>query len=626
VLLIAAAPASARPRFWECADFKRLQCTKIRVPLDRSGTVAGTVRLRVARFPFRRGRPTLVYLAGGPGGAGVEDLVSTLQYVTLRDRFNLVAFDQRGTGRSGVLRCRALERARRLRSIKAAAACARRIGPRRAFYTTRESVEDTEAVRAAVGASKLTLFGTSYGTKLALAYARAHPDRVERLLLDSVVDPDERDPFDLDSFQTMAPTLMRLCPAGCRGVSADPGADLLRLVAKLHARPLRGAVYDKRGRRQRRSLRAVDISDLLFDADYIPALRSGVPAAVHAALHRGDAAPMLRLIGAARPVSARVPARVFSAGRFAAVCEEDALPWPRGTLFDQRRAAARALASSLGPGAFFPFDYRTVEADTINLCLRWPEFPASPALPPGPYPSVPTLILQGGEDLRTPPSTSARVAEQIPGAVRIVVEGVGHGVVDGDPSLCGPRRLRQFVAGKPVTSNCKRVPQGVPVTGVPPSSVADLPRVPGLRGRVGRTVAGISATIDDLRFALSPALTSLAGRTVRAGGLRGGWYRDTPRALTLHAVQVVPGIRLSGRITDRVLNLRVTGHAAARGAVRIVRGRIRGTLGGRRVKARLRLGAAGQAALEAGHLSGRTHSAERASPRLLANPLTSHRR
>jgi hypothetical protein len=82
---------------------------------------------------------------------------------------------------------------------------------------------------------------------------------------------------------------------------------------------------------------------------------------------------------------------------------------------------------------------------------------------------------------------------------------------------------------------------------------------------------------------------------VRAGGLRGGWYRDTPRALTLHKVEVVPGIRLSGRITDRVLNLRVTGPAAARGTVRIVRGRIRGTLGGRRVKARLRLGAAGQA-------------------------------
>ena len=60
---------------------------------------------------------------------------------------------------------------------------------------------------------------------------------------------------------------------------------------------------------------------------------------------------------------------------------------------------------------------------------------------------MPTLILQGGEDLRTPPEGSARLAAAIPGAERVVVPGVGHAVVGGDPSGCGLRALQRFVEG-----------------------------------------------------------------------------------------------------------------------------------------------------------------------------------
>ena len=52
-----------------------------------------------------------------------------------------------------------------------------------------------EAIRAELGVEKLTLFGISYGTELAIAYARAYPQHVERLILDSVVDADDTDPY-----------------------------------------------------------------------------------------------------------------------------------------------------------------------------------------------------------------------------------------------------------------------------------------------------------------------------------------------------------------------------------------------------------------------------------------------
>ena len=45
----------------------------------------------------------------------------------------------------------------------------------RQHYTTPDSVADMEAIRAELGVEKLTLFGISYGTELAIAYARAYP-------------------------------------------------------------------------------------------------------------------------------------------------------------------------------------------------------------------------------------------------------------------------------------------------------------------------------------------------------------------------------------------------------------------------------------------------------------------
>jgi hypothetical protein len=61
----------------------------------------------------------------------------------------------------------------------------------------------------------------------------------------------------------------------CRGVSADPEADLGALRARPRAAPLRGAVYDADGRRSERALTPLALSDLLFDADDAPASRRG---------------------------------------------------------------------------------------------------------------------------------------------------------------------------------------------------------------------------------------------------------------------------------------------------------------------------------------------------------------
>ena len=371
-LLSCAPGAQARLRWYECRDVEA-DCAMLQVPLDRSGRVPGDVRVRMARFSAPRGAPVLLYLSGGPGGGGVREFASVRPQVrALGRRYQLVSFDQRGTGHSGLLRCPALELDPRLRATDAGGACAKRLGKRRRLYTTPDSVADMEALRKALGASKLTLFGISYGTKLAIAYARAHPDRVQRMVLDSVLDPDDTDAFGLEPYRAMGQTLAALCPDRCRGVSSDPVGDLARLAERLQRAPLRAPIPSRRGRRVR-TLTALALSDLMFDADYNPPLRAGIPAAVRAALEHRDAAPLLRLAVAADRYSALPSAREFSAARYAAVCEETPLPWPSGTPFEQREGYAGARANELGPRAFYPFDYTTARADEINLCLQWPE-------------------------------------------------------------------------------------------------------------------------------------------------------------------------------------------------------------------------------------------------------------
>ena len=218
-------------------------------------------------------------------------------------------------------------------------------------------------------------------------------------------------------------------------------------MASLRAQPLRGEVHTARRRPLRRTVRPVGISDLLYDADYAPALRAGVPAAVRAAAD-GDAAPLLRLLPDLRGVRDAVGAGGLLGARYATVCEETPLPWPRGTPFPQRPGLARAGAAALGPAAFFPFDAEVAFADEIGLCLRWPDPGQPERAPGGPYPNVPVLLLQGEEDIRTPAEVSAQVATRFPRATRVSVPGVGHAVVGADPSDCGIRQLKRSLDGR----------------------------------------------------------------------------------------------------------------------------------------------------------------------------------
>ena len=104
----------------------------------------------------------------------------------------------------------------------AVTACATAIGPNRAHYATTDTVADLEDLRAALGAERWSLNGVSYGSYVAQRYAAAHPDRVDRLVLDSVVPMTGFDPLLTDVYPEVARVLRAVCAtASCAGDPAD---------------------------------------------------------------------------------------------------------------------------------------------------------------------------------------------------------------------------------------------------------------------------------------------------------------------------------------------------------------------------------------------------------------------
>ena len=605
VLALVPATASAAPqRFRACPGAARLLCARVAVPLDRGGAVPGVVRLLVVRVKGRPRRPgVLLALAGGPGQASTPLLESFAEAAgPALGRRELVVFDQRGTGASNALRCPSLE-GRWIRDLALAGErCAARLGTARAHYATRDSIADVEAVREALGAERMSLLGVSYGTKVALGYAIAHPGRVDRLVLDSPVAPDGPDVFVRSSFAAIPGALRDVCRGRrCRGVTPDPVADVGLLAGRLRAGPLVGTVIGPRGQRRLARLRTSGLLAMLFASDVDPLLLSAIPGVVRSA-SRGDAAPVLRLLRLAAAGDMPDDPRDFSNALLAAtLCEESAFPWSRTAAPERRREELGAALWALGDGPFAPFDRTApIALYSMPLCYRWPTGPAAPDFATAPLPPAPALVLSGSLDLRTPPYDAHVLAARLPDARVLSATGAGHSVLSSAETPCAGRALRDFFAGRPVRRRCPRDPElDLPPDPPAPLSLREVPPAPGLGGKPGRTVNAVLLTAGDGFFALlstifDEILDPRAGRRVSAGGLRGGWVSVGRDGIVFHRLSYVPGVTVSGRVVQRegrlgvAARFRVGGRAAARGALRIdADGRIAGRLGGRRVRLRI---------------------------------------
>jgi pimeloyl-ACP methyl ester carboxylesterase len=605
LLLLASPSASAGASFSPCPADPTMTCASVPVPLDRAGAVPGTIALSVERRTAAGApsRSAVVALAGGPGQAvlPLAKFIAESVSPALAGR-DLLLFDQRGTGTSGPLSCPALsgnEAAPAQSVTEAVQRCASQLGAARGDYTTSESVEDIEAVRRAGGYQKLVLYGTSYGTKVALEYAQRYPQNVESMVLDSTEIPEGPEPFHVATFQAIGPALAELCSQrACAHSGGNPLADLARLVAAAHTHPLTGYAYDGRGRRVKHSIGGFTLLGLLIGSDLNPAERALLPAALHAAVRR-DLAPLARLVAlaGARPAREEPNGEIDGTLYLTTSCEETPFPWRRGASEAIRIVEAEAAVLAVPTRAFYPFNAETALVfPPLTACVSWPD--ASPApRAGGPVPNVPTLILSGGQDLRTPTGDAQRVAAMIPDAQLVKVPYTGHSVLGSDFSGCAHAALVAFFAGAPVAP-CGAVQNRFPPPPVPPQALASVRPLAGTGGSSGRTLAAALASVHDLGRSVIDLALGFGALPVGTGfgGLRGGSAQMTSAGARLEHYSYVPGVTLSGLVPTGILlkdegaaaHLQIGGSAAVSGRLTLATGgRLSAQLGGHRLSARV---------------------------------------
>ena len=157
----------------------------------------------------------------------------------------------------------------------------------------------------------------------------------------------------------------------------------------------------------------------------------------------------------------------------------------------------------------------------MPACAFWPYTTPAPAPEQAPFPSVPTLILSGADDLRTPTANAREVAAQIPGSHLLVVPNIGHSVLGTDLTDCASDALQALF--KPSRSSPAR-PRPQLLSLLTDAAGArrawrTCRRRTGSHGLPGRTLAGGGADAGGLRRQQTLRRSARSSRATSAGSL-----------------------------------------------------------------------------------------------------------
>jgi pimeloyl-ACP methyl ester carboxylesterase len=389
----------------------------------------------------------------------------------VRDSYDLVAFDPRGIGYSTPISCGrgADELVRDLQygilslpaadgtiganvayAKRMAKQCAANSGPMLQHLTTANVARDMDRIRQALGERTVSYYGISWGTYVGAMYRALFPQTIDRMVIDSSVDPNERGYADFRAFS---------------GAMKDRWPDLAAFgVANA------GTVHlGTTGREVRKNYLALTAA-----LDRKPVTLAETKAPINGNFVRmftwqlsysdaslmGSSAPMAQLWRAAGNVAAGRPTdgdRAFLAGLANGLVAHGTLPnvpqdnlfsagwayscgdqaWPRDVRRYARNVAADRTANPLMGGA----------PANIAPCSAWAVRPTAPEPEVKETGKRDVLILQNERD----PSTPLRTAQGMRRAmgadsVLVTVDAGGHGVlVHPQPSACAIGALEAYL-------------------------------------------------------------------------------------------------------------------------------------------------------------------------------------
>ena len=459
----------------------RLQCARLRVPLDYRHPDGRKITLALDRIPAtappaqRQG--VLLVNPGGPGASGLglaAQVAKGLAPAVAAD-YDIVGFDPRGVGSSTpALHCdpgffhgvqsdyipasQAAEQAMENRARAYAADCQKRFGWLLPHMTTEDVARDMDAIRAALGQQKISYFAYSYGTYIGQVYATLFPDRVRRMVLDSTVDPAGvwyADNIDQDyAFQGRMNAFFAWLARNDRvyqlgSTVAQTRQAWYRVRTRLETHPIDGPSGPLIG--------PDEFDDTFLQGGYDNALWPGLAAALAAYYHTGSVGEIISLFNLYGAQSENEFA-VYNAVE----CSD--VNWPRNWARwnrDTRRVYRTA--------PFEAWDNTWFNA----ACAFWPvKGPAHPLRITGAgLPGI--LMLQGTLDAATPYRGAMQAHRNLPSSRIVVVRGGGnHGQsLATPPNACVNGYLNRYLAtgalpesGGPgaVNATCAALPDPAP--------------------------------------------------------------------------------------------------------------------------------------------------------------------
>jgi pimeloyl-ACP methyl ester carboxylesterase len=436
------------------------RCGVLVVPENRAEDNGRRIRLPVAILPATSSTPApdpAVHLTGGPGNDGILFADVLVGVNANRDR-DVILMSVRGTATSEPsLVCPESEEhdqkslglvydapSTGQRQVDALRRCRDRIvaeekGIDLSAYNSTEAAADYADLRKALGIKEWNVFGHSYGTNLALALVREHPEGIRTLLLDGVSPPSTASPvaWTWKSAKEAYDAVFRACAEQPACAARYPQLDerFTDLVNQLEANPVRttGTLPDGRS------------TEVVIDGGV---LANWMLLAMH---HAADIPQRLDELANGQPEKiadewigrkAIIPdARgTFSHGAHYGVICSEWVPYTSASeeLDEVRQALPGFPDSVLAQGPQLPF-----MRESCGDAWKVAKAPAS--VREIPRTEIPTLVMSGTFDAQTGAQWGDLVAGELPNSINVKFPGIAHGpFVNPASQPCGSDVMLSF--------------------------------------------------------------------------------------------------------------------------------------------------------------------------------------
>ena len=447
--------------WFEVPAGKRVECGRV-TTRDTTAGSRHSLPVVIVRQSWLRNDPSpVVFIQGGPGGAsGLDALTMAWWFADIETwemRRDFVLYDQRGTGLAKPsLRCpevlsgirRDLELPLDLTEENAhyigyLRACHDRLmdeGRRLDDYSTTLNSDDLADIIRLVQPGAWTLFGASYGTRIALETERRYPELVRDLVLDSVY------PHDKDGFLSWPMVLGRAVDRVLERMGRpDLKPRLAGLMEQFGEEPLvLKADHYTSGEALAPVLTGSRLYMMLFAATYSSDMAAGiVPVIEELSAGEAGSAMLAGLVSFAIELELD---ESFSEPVFQSIsCREDRM---------QQMQAYRVEAERFAGDNAVLRDM-LIRQTPADACSFWKSGKVSAGFSEPVVTEKPVLLLAGELDAVTPVQWAQEMHDYLPASRLVIVPGGGHGVsvTDACTMIIARRFLEEPDAALPL--HCK---------------------------------------------------------------------------------------------------------------------------------------------------------------------------